>query len=151
MLRVIQRLGYLLVGWTAVGVFLYVNWRIPRLPFVLDLVGQLPPWAILGGAGAWCIAVLGLVAAQVIPRDASVAPAMFVGGLGGSIVLVVFPIYLLYRGEGWESDLGLAIGFFWVVCVLTSKISFLIRTRAERRQHQSSHSQTSRSADSPDH
>ena len=136
MLRTIPRLGHVLVGWLAVGVFLYVSWRIPRLPFVLDVVGRLPSWAIVGGAGAWCIAILGLVVAGLMPQRASARADFVLGSLSAAILLVVFPIYLLSRGEGWQGDFGLAIGFIWVVCVLVDKFAFLVRARAKRRQDQ---------------
>jgi len=136
MFRVVQRLGHLLIGWAVVGVFLYSSWRIPRLPFILDLVGQLPLWVIIAGVGAWAIAVLGLVGAGFAPRRAWSRPGLVLGSQAAAVVLVVFPVYLLYRGEGWQNDLALAVGFFWILCVLLDKIAFLILARRERGQNQ---------------
>ncbi len=136
MSRVIGRLGQLLLGWIAVGGLLYASWRIPRLPSVLDLIGRLPSWVIVVGAGAWCIAMLGLVAGGLMSQRTWSSHKLVLGGLGGGIALAVFPIYLLTYGEGWEAQLGLAIGFIWVACVLIDKIGFLVRARADRRHHQ---------------
>jgi hypothetical protein len=129
-------LGKLLFGWIAVGSLLYATWRIPRLPSVLHLIGEFPSWVVVAGASAWCIAMLALVAAGLMPQRTWAKPRVVMGSLGTSIVLVAFPMYLLSCGEGWEDDLGLAIGFVWTGCVLVAKIGFLVRARARRRHHQ---------------
>lgn len=124
------------MGWLAVAGFLYASWRIPRVPSVLDLVGKLPSWIIVAGAGAWCMSMLALLAAGLMPKRSSSRPHLVLATLAAGIPLVVFPIYLLSYGEGWQGDFGLAIGFIWVVCVLVDKVAFLVRTRAERRKRQ---------------
>ncbi len=136
MLRTMPRLGYLLLGWLAVAGVLYGSWRIPRLPSVLHLVGKLPTWAIVAGAGAWCVSILGLAGVALAPCRGWSKPGLVLGTGAAAIVLVVFPIYLLSQGEGWQSSLGLVIGLIWTVCVLVGKIAFLVHARAERRQRQ---------------
>jgi hypothetical protein len=132
----ILRLGYLATGWLAVAGFLYASWRIPRLPSVMQLVGHLPAWAIVAGTATWCVAVLGLVGVGIMPRRAWARPELAIGATAAAIVLLVFPIYLLQPDRGWRGNLGLAVGFFWIACVLVNKIAFLVRARAERRQRQ---------------
>jgi hypothetical protein len=126
----------LAVGWIIVIAVLYAGDRIPRLPFLLDLVGRLPSWVVAVGSIAWGVALLGLAAASVAPRSLGSNPRLVVPSFTGALVLMPFVIYLYRQDEGWQVDLGLTLGFLFIGVLLTNWIAFLVYARAERKRSQ---------------
>jgi hypothetical protein len=124
----------LAVGWAIVIAVLYAGDRIPRLPFLLDLVGRLPSWLVAAGGIAWGLSLLVLVAAGIAPRSVGSRPRLALPGLAGAIVLMPLPIYLLRQDDAGQSELGLVLGFIYIGVLLTNWIAFLVHARAERKR-----------------
>lgn len=124
----------LVIGWSIIIAVLYAGHQIPRLPFLLDLVGRLPSWLLAAGGIAWGMAVLGLTAVSVAPRRLGSKPGLVLPSLAVAVVLTPLPIYLLRQDEGWQVDLGGLLGLLWIGMLLISGIAFLVRAQLERRR-----------------